>query len=63
MPTTIAGFGDVALRTASSDDLHTATYFIAYAGGNYAVRGEARSPEVALQIATRSAASLLPHGH
>lgn len=63
VPTTIAGFGDVALRTASSDDLHTATYFIAYAGGNYAIRGEARSPETALDLATRAASSLTPHGH
>ena len=62
VPTTIAGFGDVALRTASSGDLHTATYFIAYAGGNYAVRAEARSPEAALEIASRTTASLAPHG-
>ena len=63
VPTTIAGFGDAALRTASSDDLHTATYFIAYAGGNYALRAEARSPGVALDVATRAASSLTPHGH
>jgi hypothetical protein len=62
VPAPVGIFDEAALRTASSGDLHTATYYVAYGGANYAIRAEARSPATALAIAERVAGSLLPYG-
>jgi len=61
-PATVGGFDDAALRTAASGDLHTATYYMAYGGGNLAVRAEARSLATALAIADHVAGTLQPRG-
>lgn len=58
--TKVGAFTDVALRTADEGSGRTATYFIAHAGDNYAVRASAPSMTQAMAIASRVAASLSP---
>ncbi|MDO8184979.1 protein kinase [Conexibacter sp. JD483] len=61
-PASVGVFSDVALRTASSGDLHTATYYASYGSGNLAVRAETKSAATALAIADHVAGTLLIYG-
>jgi serine/threonine protein kinase len=58
----LSGFDDVARRTALAGSRHEATYFIAVGSDNYAVKASAPRDDVAEEIASHVATSLVPAG-